>query len=331
MTTVPSPAPFSASTDGHSGRPAWPRGVILPVITPFADTGDVDHDTLAALVDHLICAGVNGLFALGSSAESAYLTDTQRRDVLTTIVGAADHRLPVLAGCIETTAARVIEQARTAEGAGVDGIVATGPFYAINDPAEIADHFRRIHAAVEQPLIAYDVPVRVHVKLTVPTLITLGTEGVLVGVKDSSADDVGFRQLVLANRAAGSPLALMTGHEVVCDAAALIGADGLVPGLGNVDAAGYVRLWRAACAGDWSAAVAEQDRLAQLMGIASVASGRSADARGIGAFKTAMVHLGLLPSARMADPVQRLTEPETAAVVDIVRAWQASTATPVRG
>ena len=34
----------------------------------------------------------------------------------------------------------------------------------------------------------------------------------------------------------------------------MLGADGAVPGLANVDPAGYVRLWRAARAGDWAGA-----------------------------------------------------------------------------
>ncbi len=308
--------------DGRSASPNWLSGVVPPVITPFTDAGEVDRSALAALVEHLIDVGVNGLFALGSSAETAYLTDAQRREVLTTIVDTNASRLPVLAGCIDTTAARVIEQALMAKEGGVDGIVATGPFYAINDATEVADHFRRIHAAVDLPLLAYDVPVRVHLKLAPATLVTLGREGVLVGVKDSSGDDISFRRLILANRAAGSPLALLSGHELVCDAMLMIGADGLVPGLGNVDPDGYVRLYRAALAEDWDSAVREQERLTTLFEIVFTGHGRSVDASGIGAFKAAMVVLGLLPNANMAAPVVALSAEHQDAVRRIVLDWQ---------
>ena len=57
-----------------------------------------------------------------------------------------------------------------------------------------------------------------------------------------------------ANRAAGSPLSVSTGHEVVCDGMLLLGADGCVPGLANVDPAGYVRMFNAAERGDWATA-----------------------------------------------------------------------------
>src|SRR5699024_10496671 len=151
---------------------------------------------------------------------------------------------------------------RRAEEIGADGIVATAPFYAITGPEEIEAHFRAIAAATDLPVFAYDLPVCVHVKLDGDMLTRLGADGVLAGVKDSSGDDVAYRRLVAKNRAAGSPLVLLTGHEVVVDGTYLAGGNGSVPGLGNVDPAGYVRMDRAARAGDWETVRAEQDRLA---------------------------------------------------------------------
>ena len=192
-------------------------GVIPPVITPFKD-GQIDLDSLDHLVDLLIDAGVNGLFLLGSSAETAYLTDAQRELVVTRVVDRAAGRLPVLVGAIDTTANRVIEHARRAQALGADAIVAACPFYAINDMTEIAEHFTAIRQAVDLPLFAYDVPVRLNgKKLAVDMLVRLGGLGMLDGVKDSSGDDVAFRRLVAANEEAGHPLVLLTGHECVVD------------------------------------------------------------------------------------------------------------------
>lgn len=276
------------------------HGIIPPIVTPLNPDGTVNHDDLARLSDHLVAAGVGGIFALGSTGQVAYLTDADRVAVVETVSRAVAGRVPVLAGAIDLTAARVAEAANALIAAGAEAIVATAPLYAINDEAEIADHFRRIRAAIGVPLFAYDVPVRVHRKLSPRLLVDLGTEGVIAGVKDSSGDDVGFRRLIAMNRAAGRPLALFTGHEVVVDAMALIGADGAVPGLANVDAGAYVRLWAAARAGDWAAAVAEQERLNRLFEIVFCARGRSGDAAGVGAFKVAMAARGLLASPSIA-------------------------------
>ncbi|NMR20955.1 dihydrodipicolinate synthase family protein [Cellulomonas fimi] len=295
------------------------RGIVPPIVTPLTADGQVDVPSLERLTHHLVTHGVHGIFVLGSTGEVAYLTDEQRRLAVTTVVAAVGGRVPVMAGVIELTTARVVEQVRMVVEAGVDAVVATAPVYAINDAAEIEDHFRSIAAASDVPVFAYDIPVRVKVKLGHDLLVRLGTEGVLAGVKDSSGDDVGFRRLVAANAAAGSPLALFTGHEVVVDGMLLLGADGVVPGLGNVDAAGYARLWDLAQAGDWAGARREQDRLAALFEIVFQAAGRSGDAAGVGSFKAAVALQGLIDAPTMAFPVRALDGDVADRIEQIVR------------
>ena len=295
------------------------RGIIPPVLTPFTPSGELDLPSLDRLVDHLVDAGVDGLFALGSSGQVAYLTDAQRGTVVRRIVARTAGRVPVVVGTADLTAPRVIEQGRAAVAAGASGIVVTAPLYAINDAAEIGRHFRMIAAGVGAPVLAYDVPVRVHTKLGVGMLLELARDGVIVSVKDSSGDDVAFRRLVAANADAGRPMTLLSGHELMLDGMFLLGGDGGVPGLANVDPAGYVRLWRAAQAGDWVAARAEQDRLARLFDIVFVPQGRSGDAGGIGAFKAALALQGVIESAAMPAPLDGLAASDVDAIGAILR------------
>ena len=142
-----------------------------------------------------------------------------------------------------------------------------------------------------------------HTKLPGGLLVKLGQEGVLAGVKDSSNDDVAFRFLVDDNAKAGHPLTLLTGQEVVVDGAYMAGADGSVPGLANVEATGYVRMWKATEAGDWATVKKEQDRLAALMRIVTVPQGVAGFGSGVGAFKTAMALLGVFDTNQMPNPV----------------------------
>ncbi|MCR6636565.1 dihydrodipicolinate synthase family protein [Devosia sp.] len=292
------------------------QGIIPPIVTPLNADGSINYGDLEKLVEHLIVSGVDGIFALGSTGQVAYLTDADRVAIVKAVSKAAAGRVPVIAGAIDLTAARIAEGARALVAAGADAIVATAPVYTINDEAEVADHFRLIRAGIDVPLFAYDIPVRVHRKLSAKLLVELGKEGVIVGVKDSSGDDVGFRRLIAMNEAAGHPLALFTGHEVVVDAMALIGADGAVPGLANVDAGAYVRLWAAAKAGKIDEAIAEQDYLNRLFEIVFCSTGRSGDAAGVGAFKAAMAEVGLLSSATMTAPIK----PLDGATIDKIRA-----------
>lgn len=290
-------------------------GIIPPIVTPLTLEGEVDTKSLERLLSLQIEAGVDGLFVLGSSGEVGYLTDAQRAQVVQTAIGHVGGQVPVLVGVNDMTTNRVIAVAEQAREAGADAIVATAPFYAITDAAETATHFRSIHAAVDLPLFAYDVPVRVHSKLNPAMLVELGREGVIAGVKDSSGDDVSFRML-LRQSAGLENFAVFTGHEVVVDGCLLMGASGAVPGLANVDPHGYVRLWRAAQAGDWAAAKAEQDRLTDLFSIVLAPTpGRvSAGAAGLGAFKTALALRGVIAGNTMCAPMLSLDESETATI-----------------
>ncbi|MEU6762697.1 dihydrodipicolinate synthase family protein [Streptomyces sp. NPDC046853] len=290
-------------------------GVIPPVITPLGADGEIDRPSLERVVDHLLDAGVSGLFALGSSGETAYLTPAQQDEVVKVITAASAGQVPVLVGAIETTTNRAIERARAAAGLGAAAIVATAPFYTRTHASEIDRHFRDIAAAVDLPLLAYDVPVCVHSKLDPELLLPLAADGVLAGVKDSSGDDGSFRRLALGATELAE-FSVLTGHELVVDAMMLAGADGSVPGLANVDPHGYVRLHEAAVRGDWAAAKSEQDRLVALFDIVrAVRPGTaSATAAGLGAFKTALMLRGIITTQVMSPPMRSLDTAETAAV-----------------
>ena len=293
-------------------------GVIPPLLTPRTADGALDIPSLRRLIDHLIDGGVDGIFALGSSSEVLYLTNEERETVLKTCVDAIAGRVPLIVGINDMTTARVIDEAKRLLAIGGEAIVVTSQFYAIDNAFEEERHFRAIADAVDVPVFAYDVPVRTKQKLPLPLLTKLAREGVIAGVKDSSGDDVSFRQLTLATRDLDG-FAAFTGHEVVCDGAMLSGAAGLVPGLGNVDPAGYKRLYEAARAGDWETARTEQDRLARLFDIVFVETPSvSGGAAGLGAFKTALQVMGVLDSNTMSQPMETLGDTETQRIRAIV-------------
>lgn len=302
----PPSAAVTPARPAHAPFTSPLTGVVPPLCTPLTPDGEVDTASLRALVERQVEAGVNGLFALGSSGEAAHLSDRMRRVALRTVVDAARGRVPVLAGVIETTTSRVIDQAQAAAGERADALVATAPFYTRTHPAEIAAHFRLVHQAVPLPLFAYDIPVAVHTKLAAATVRELAEDATLTGLKDSSGDDGALRRLLVDLRHRGllDRFSVLTGSELAVDGALLAGAHGVVPGLGNVDPDGYVRLYRHARAGRWAEAAAEQDRLAALFALTEVGPeadmGRNSSA--IGGFKSALHQLGILASPTTAPP-----------------------------
>ncbi|WP_064681176.1 dihydrodipicolinate synthase family protein [Rhizobium bangladeshense] len=296
------------------------KGVVPPVITPLNKDYTVDYRSYTRVLENLIEAGCHGLFVLGSTSEVIFHDEQTRQEIIEHSAKVINGRVPLIVGVIDPTTDRVINHARIARSAGADAVVVTAPFYTVTSQAETIDHFRYIRDAVDVPLIAYDIPVCVHVKLQRQTSVTLAKEGTIIGIKDSSGDDGNFRY-VLLDLVDNKDVFLMTGSEIVVDTALQMGAHGVVPGIANVDPHGYVRLWNAAQRGDWVAARKEQERLCRLFEIVWVGAGRvSGGAAGIGAFKAAMKSLGIIDTALMPRPRAALDEAETARIDQILRA-----------
>ena len=296
------------------------HGVIPPVVVPLTPGYEVDWPSYTRVLEHLIAGGVHGLFVLGSTSEVVFHDEATRRRIIEHSVKIAAGRIPVLAGVIDPATDRMIGHARAARDAGAAAIVVTAPFYTRTSAPEIEDHFRYVRDAVDLPLVAYDIPVCVHSKLDRAMVVRLAREGVIAGLKDSSGDDGNFRY-VLHDLADRPDVFLMTGSEIVVDSVLAMGAHGVVPGLGNVDPVGYVRLWNAAQRGDWAAAKAEQERLCRLFEIVWQGVPRtSAGASGVGGFKTAMRRLGIIQTNLMARPQRSLNDDEAARIDTILRA-----------
>ncbi|HZG05852.1 MAG TPA: dihydrodipicolinate synthase family protein [Streptomyces sp.] len=287
------------------------RGVIPPLCTPLTDDGEVDTASLERLCGFLLDAGVHGLFVCGSTGEVSQLTDQARATAVRTVVGTAAGQVPVLAGAIDTATERVLAHARAAQALGADAVVATAPFYVGVTAPEVRAHYRRLAAALDVPLVAYDIPANVGRKLPVEVLAELAHDAAIGAVKDSSGDLESFQRLLDATR--GTGVDCLTGSENLADLALLRGAHGVVPGLGNVDPHGYLRLHRAARAGDWAAARDEQRRLVRLFAITTVADPARVGpiSAALGAFKTALVLRGVIDRPHTLPPLLPLTGAET--------------------
>jgi len=300
-------------------EPTALHGIIPPMCTPLTDEGEVDVDSVHTLVEYLLTSGVHGIFALGSTGEFASLTGHQRRTLIEAVAAAVKGRVPLIAGILDTSTARCIENGQAARAAGADALVLAPIYYYRTSQAEILDHFRAVWAAVGLPVLAYDVPSAVNVKLELATIKQLADERVIVGLKDSSGATEAFRRVLLATRQ--SDFRAFTGSELIVDACLQMGAHGSVPGLGNVFPAEYVRLYDLARVGDWAGAAAIQERLLACF-YELIAQGDpvySASSSALGGFKTGLRLKGAIRCTRVGAPLHSFGPTEEERVADVMR------------
>lgn len=281
-------------------------GVIIPVCTPLDSSDGIDEGSLRRLLDHLVEHGAHGVFVLGTCGEFGFLTDSQRAQVLRTTVAHVAGRVPVLVGISDMASERAIEQARALLPLGADGAVATAPYFAATGPSEIAEHFRRIKAAIgDTPLFGYENPPRVNdTSIPARLALDLAQEGTFTGFKDSSGDPEYLGELLRGRRDRGlDGFRILSGSETHAVDALRAGADGLVPGLGNVVPDAYVELFETASAAPEQADEL-QTRLRELFAIVRIPTrdAMGGSSRALGAFKAALRLRGVIEDDRCAPP-----------------------------
>lgn len=297
------------------------RGVIPPVCTPRTPGGEVDVESLARQTARLLAAGVDGVFVCGSSGEAALLEPAARLAALDAVVATVGGSVPVLHGCLDSGARQVVASARAAFDHGADAVVVTVPYYVAPSRDEVLAHFEHVAAHAGGPVVAYSIPPATHVPMPAPVAVALARAGTVVGLKDSSGDLAALREVVDGTADLGFPV--LTGSETIVDAAIASGAAGVVPGLSNVDPAGYVELVATVAAGDAAAAAEYQRRLARLFGLTRAAApGRlGVTAVTIGGYKSALHHLGVFDSPLCFPPLGALSEADHVAVAALVDAY----------
>lgn len=236
------------------------KGSITALITPFKD-GAVDEAAFQALVERQIAEGTHALVPVGTTGESATLTDEEHERVIRLCVEAAAGRVPVVAGAGSNDTAYAVSMARRVEGFGADAILAVTGYYNRPSQAGLVAHFTELNDAVSLPIIVYNIPARTVVGLSVETLATLSKLPRIVGVKDATGD---LARVALQRRECGEDFVQLSGEDMTAVGFNAMGGRGCISVASNIAPKLCAEMQEASLAGDYKTALALQDRLAPL-------------------------------------------------------------------
>jgi 4-hydroxy-tetrahydrodipicolinate synthase len=239
------------------------HGVFPYLVSPIDDHGRVMEPVLTRLVNDLVAAGVHGLTPLGSTGEFAYLNRDQRRRIVEVVVQATNGRVPVVAGVAATTIADAVEQVRSYEALGVDGILAIlEAYFPIAEDGVVA-YFSAIANATALPVVLYTNPQFQRSDLTLPAIERLSRIDNIRYLKDASSDT--GRLLGIMN-AVGDRIRVFSASAHIPACVMLIGGVGWMAGPACVVPRQSVRLYDLCRAGQWQEAMALQRRLWRMNG-----------------------------------------------------------------
>ncbi|HUR93910.1 MAG TPA: 4-hydroxy-tetrahydrodipicolinate synthase [Gemmatimonadales bacterium] len=238
------------------------QGCGTALVTPFADDGQLDLGALRALVQWQIAEGIDFLVPCGSTGEAATLEQRERDAVVSTVIEAAEGRVPVMAGATSNDTRRAVDETRRMCGLGVDAILSATPYY--NKPTQegLRRHFHAVADASTRPVYLYNVPGRTAVNLLPATVIELAGHANVAGIKEASGD---LRQILEVLRQRPSGFTVLSGDDWLAFSVAAAGGDGLISVTSNQVPALMTGLVHAARTGDLDAPRECQYRLLPLM------------------------------------------------------------------
>jgi 4-hydroxy-tetrahydrodipicolinate synthase len=207
------------------------EGLAVALATPLDRFGELDLVAFRRLVRHAADGGVEVLIPLGTSGEAPTIEDRERDLVVEACLAEARGR-PVVVGCGTNSTAKTIRLVRRARELGAAGALVVTPYY--NKPTDrgLVAHYAAIAEAAPQfPIIAYNVPGRTAVALSLPALQKLWELPEVVALKESTGSLTRIAEIA---RTLPPGKTLLAGDDNVALASIACGATGLVSVIGNV-------------------------------------------------------------------------------------------------
>ncbi len=213
-----------------------PHGVFPALVTPFQrKTEEVDEAAFRALIRHLL-PHVDGLVTAGTTGEFPYLTRQEKRRLVEIAVEEAQGK-PVIAGCGAASTGEAILLAQDAQEAGAGAVLVVTPYFLHPSDKGLYQHFYELAAAVDLPVILYNIPQVMDAVLPRQVVQDLADLPNVVAMKDSSGN-LPYTMEILEY--CGDRIDLLIGHDEVVVPALAGGVAGMILASAQV----YPDIWQ---------------------------------------------------------------------------------------
>ena len=220
------------------------------MVTPFDETGAVDHQRAHELARHLADRGSDTLVVAGTTGESPTLDDHEKLALFKTVIDAVGpKKTRVVAGTGTYDTAHSVELTRKAADLGADGVLAVTPYYNKPSQSGLIAHFNAI-ADVGVPVLLYNIPGRTSRIIEVDTLVELASHPNIVAVKDATMD----LEFTSSTISLVPSLAVYSGQDSLTLPMMAVGAVGVVSVVSHLAGPTVKAMLNAASAGDYDEA-----------------------------------------------------------------------------
>jgi len=238
------------------------QGFATAMVTPMTSTG-VDYDALARFIDFQLSQGIDALVAVGTTGESATLSQQERKDVIRFTVKQVNGQVPVIAGVGTNNTEHVLDFAKSACDDGADALLAVTPYYNKATQKGLIAHYTAVADVISKPLILYNVPSRTGCNLLPDTVNVLADHPMIAAIKEASGN---MAQVMEIFQKCGDRIDVYSGEDGLVVPMMSMGAMGCISVMSNVVPHLCAELSRRFFAGDIAGAAQLQLKLLPLVG-----------------------------------------------------------------
>ncbi len=238
------------------------RGLGIALITPFKSNGSIDIESLDRLVEYQLKGGVDFLCIMGTTAETPTLTGEEKKMLKEHLVERVAGRVPLLMGCGGNSTASVVNDLRTMDWSGIDGILSVCPYY--NKPSQegLYQHYKAISQASPIPVVLYNVPGRTGVNMTAETTLRLARDfDNIVAIKEASGNITQMDDII---KNKPKNFDVISGDDGITFPLITLGAVGVISVIGNALPAEFSRMVRLALRGEYGSALQIHHKFTEL-------------------------------------------------------------------
>ncbi len=207
------------------------QGSIVALVTPMKDDGQIDFAGLCQLIDWHIECGTSGLVIMGTTGESATVTEHEHFKTVEAAIAHSDRRIPIIAGCSSVATHKAVELADSLNVLNPDAFLCVTPYYVKALQEGLYRHFSQVADACHSPLLLYNVPSRTGCDLNNNTVIRLANNTNIVGIKDAVGDIARSRELI---DSLGDDFCLLSGDDPTAYEYIKQGGVGVITVTGNL-------------------------------------------------------------------------------------------------
>jgi 4-hydroxy-tetrahydrodipicolinate synthase len=207
------------------------KGTGVAIVTPFDHTNRVDFLALEKLLNHIIKGGVEFIVAMGTTSEAVTLDESEKEEVLTSVIRIAGEQLPIVLGIGGNNTQKVIDTIRNTDLTNISGILSVAPYYNKPNQRGLYEHFSAIAKNCPKPLILYNVPGRTSSNIAAQTTLKLANEfDNIIAVKEASGD---FNQIMKIIQNKPAHFRVLSGDDALTLPMISAGADGVISVVAN--------------------------------------------------------------------------------------------------